>query len=236
MMPPFLRYTEDGYLVILPEDDPEGIVDAMLATNYREEFCLSPSFEPGFLARLMKAGFLVMSTRLGDDEPAQYITLPKLHLERSLLFFDKVHVKKSIRHFLPRYELRIDTDFDFILDRCVQVHDDGWLTKPLCAAIQAIRAKTGMPVRPTSFGVYRGGELKAGEFGIISGKIYTSYSGYYDEDNAGTVQMLLTARYLETVGCPFWDLGMPLPYKYELGAETVGPETFVPIFRAGGNS
>jgi Leu/Phe-tRNA-protein transferase len=181
----------------------------------------------------MKAGFLVMSTGIGEGESAEYISLPKLHLERSLLFFDKVHVKKSIRRYLSRYELRADTDFDFIMDRCVQVHGDGWLTRPLCGAIRAIRTQADAPVWPTSFGVYRDGKLRAGEFGVFSGKIYTSYSGYYDEDNAGTVQMLLTAQFLEKAGCPFWDLGMPLPYKADLGADTVGPETFVPLFRAG---
>jgi Leu/Phe-tRNA-protein transferase len=211
----------------------------MLETGYNEEFCLALDFDPLFLAGLMQAGFLIMSYKFKDkgDEAAgadtvnQYLVLPKLHLERSVLFFSDLHIKKSIRPFLSRYELRVDADFDFIMERCVQVHDDAWLTEPLRESIRRIRDYSFLPVRPLSFGLYREGRLAAGEFGILAGKVYTSYSGYYEEPNAGTVQMLLTAQYLEGQGQLFWDLGMPLSYKDELGAVTISPDFFVELFR-----
>jgi Leu/Phe-tRNA-protein transferase len=243
-------------ILISPKDDPHRIVDLMLKTGYAEEFCAAVSFDPPFIARLMDAGFLVMSASRGGG---QYILLPKLHLVRSVLFFDRLHVKKSVRRFLPRYELRFDGDFDRILDRCVAIHGDDWLTPPLVDAIRALRAKPqsgfasefrggarfghdapalsaargrgdGGPW-PVSFGVYRDGELRAGEFGVVSGPVYTSYSGYYDEDNAGTVQMILTARFLRDRGFAFFDLGMPLDYKYDLGAQDLSPRHFVELFR-----
>jgi Leu/Phe-tRNA-protein transferase len=62
--------------------------------------------------------------------------------------------------------------------------------------------------------------------------VYTSYSGYRDEDSAGTVQMLLTGRYLRDRGFAFWDLGMPLDYKDRLGAKNLSPEEFVELFRS----
>jgi hypothetical protein len=234
----------------------------MLAADYDEEFCLALEFDPVFIAALMKAGFLVMSTDLRsealDDEPAdvipQYILLPKLHLVRSALLFPELHIKRSLRPRLSRYELRVDgipaselkdmedlfvlgpgaaSDFEYILERCVEVHDDAWLTAPLRHAIREIRALPWLPVRPLSFGVYRDGILRAGEFGILAGRVYTSYSGYYDEDNAGSVQMVLTAKYLESLGAPFWDLGMPLEYKDDLGARNMDPRQFVELFRSG---
>jgi Leu/Phe-tRNA-protein transferase len=115
----------------------------------------------------------------------------------------------------------------------VAVHDDDWLTAPLRKVLREIRARPWLPVRPLSFGVYRDGALRAGEFGVLAGKVYTSYSGYYDEDNAGSVQMILTAKYLEKLGAPFWDLGMPLDYKTGLGAQNLDPFQFVQLFRRG---
>jgi Leu/Phe-tRNA-protein transferase len=227
----YLRYTPQGMIYIAPEDDPVRIVDLMLQTDYAEEFCAALDFDPPFIARLMAAGFLVMS----GDFDGFHVLLPKLHLVRSALFFERLHVKKSIRPFLPRYELRFDTDFDAILDRCVAVHGGDWLTPPLVEAIRQIRAgspaRQGRGPRPVSFGVYRNGTLRAGEFGIVSGRVYTSYSGYYDEDNAGTVQMILTARFLRDGGFDFFDLGMPLAYKYDLGAQDISPRRFVELFR-----
>ena len=242
----YLRYTETGFLVILPEDDPHLIVDAMLKTDYSEEFCVSPDFDPDFIARLMGAGFLVMSTKLHEEENEEdnndYILLPKLHLVRSALFFENLHIKKSVKRFLNRYELRIDADFHYILDRCIKVHGDDWLTPPLVDAIKTVR-ETGnhlaqpaagayAAVKPMSFSLYRNGKLVAGEFGIKTGRVYTSYSGYYDESNAGTVQLILTCRYLQENGYAFFDLGMPLDYKTDLGAVNISPEEFVALFRA----
>ena len=228
----WLRYTSAGYLVILPQDDPRRIVDAMLETGYSEEFCVSPDFDPVFIARLMEAGFLVMSSRLAGSETEEFILLPKLHLVRSVLFFENLRIKKSVKRYLGRYELRANAGFDYIFDRCIEVHGDGWLTGPLAAAIKVIREKEIGSVRPVSFALYRNGKLVAGEFGIQTGRVYTSYSGYYDESNAGTVQLILTARYLQEHGYAFFDLGMPMDYKTGLGAVNISPEEFTALFRS----
>jgi Leu/Phe-tRNA-protein transferase len=232
----FLCYTTSGFLIIRPQDDPRWIVNAMLETGYNEEFCVSLSFEPAFIARLMKAGFLVMSAKLADPEDTeisddQFILLPKLHLSRSVLFFDNLHIKKSIKRHLGNYELCYNTDFDRIIDRCVKAHGDDWLTPPLVAAIKNIKQNNLYGVQPASFALYKNGELVAGEFGITAGGVYTSYSGYYDENNAGTIQLIGTVRYLEEHGFSFFDLGMPLEYKTSLGAQDLTPQEFVTLFR-----
>jgi Leu/Phe-tRNA-protein transferase len=247
-----LHFTETGFLVILPRDNPRLIVDAMLETGYDKEFCLSLDFSPDFIARLMAAGFLVMSTKFDDaaDEDhaeedaaasaesaapvpdARYILLPKLHLTRSALFFDNLHIKKSIKRLLNRYELRYDADFDFIVNRCQEIHGDDWLTGPLVAAIRDIRRNGLHRAYPASFALYRNDKLVAGEFGVKVGNVYTSYSGYYDESDAGTVQLILAARWLRENGFAFLDLGMPMDYKTDLGAVDISPEDFVALFRA----
>jgi Leu/Phe-tRNA-protein transferase len=219
---------KSGHLFINSDDNPEEILDAIIALKYDKEFCVSLNFDPAFIARLMKAGFLIMSEKINDSE---YVVEPKHHLIRSVLFFENLHIGKTIRRFLPNYELGIDRDFEKILDNCVRIYGDGWLTPPLLDVIRTIRFDSSSPVKPTAFGVYRGGELKAGEFGIISGRVYTSYSGYHEESSAGTVQMIKTAWYLRDHGFAFWDFGMPLEYKNGLGAMDITTEEFINIFR-----
>jgi Leu/Phe-tRNA-protein transferase len=233
-----LRFTPTGYAVIFPQDDLGTTVDALLYINYAEEFCLASDFEPAFIANLMAAGFLVMSTEIDaepskteEDKTPHYLLLPKLHLIRSILFFEDLHVKRSLKPLLSRYELRVDRNFEVIMNRCVEIHGDDWLTAPLRESICLIRGLENPTVRPVSFGVYRNGELKAGEFGVVAGRVYTSYSGYYEEDNAGTVQIVLMTRYLRNRGFAFLDLGMPLEYKDALGARNVEPRCFVELFR-----
>jgi Leu/Phe-tRNA-protein transferase len=88
-----------------------------------------------------------------------------------------------------------------------------------------------------SFGLYREGRLVAGEFGVVVGRVYTSYSGYRDEDSAGTVQLVLTGRLLRDSGFAYWDLGMILPYKKRLGARNLSRRRFLDLFfKAQGSS
>jgi Leu/Phe-tRNA-protein transferase len=230
-----IRYTPSGHIFISPRDDPDSIVEAALETAYREEFFLALDFSPPFMARLMDAGFLVMSmeTESGGGQGAPFLLLPKLHLERSVLFFPNLHAGKTLRRLLPRYELRVDADFEPILERCAEKHGEDWLSPPLLEGLRFLHGAARQKSRPCSFALYREGIRRAGEFGVISGGVYTSYSGYYDESSAGMVQMVLTARYLRDAGFAFWDLGMPLEYKARLGALTVDRLRFVELFRQG---
>jgi Leu/Phe-tRNA-protein transferase len=225
-----LRYLPSNHVFIDPADDCDKLVDALLEADYCEDFCLAQDFEEDFLAHLMESGFLVMSAAF-PPEPS-YILLPKLHLERSVLLFPELRIKKSIRRFLPLYELCIDCDFDFILDKCIQTHGGDWLTPPLVGLIKDMRQRKDIRAKPVSFAVCRNGEIKAGEIGVAVGRVYTSYSGYYEEDNAGTAQIILMAQWLEKTGFDFLDLGMPLDYKTALGARNIEPGRFVELFRA----
>jgi Leu/Phe-tRNA-protein transferase len=225
-----LRYTPSGLILIAPYDDPDAVLDAIVQTGYKEEFCLALSFEKSFIAGLMEAGFLIMSEYV-DPGRTHAVIEPMHHLTRSVLFLDRVHEGKTIQRFLPRYEFAFDRDFDRIIDRCAEVYGEGWLTKPLINAIRSVKALGKKELTPAAFSVYRGGELKAGEFGVIAGRVYTSYSGYHDENNAGKAQMVLTARWLKERGFAFWDLGMPLPYKDRLGAKNVSLKKFLRLFR-----
>ncbi|MDR0732027.1 MAG: leucyl-tRNA--protein transferase [Treponema sp.] len=254
-----LKFTNSGHIFIDKNDDPFVIALMLDLISYGEEFCLALDFSPPFIARLMAAGFLVMSIVPEDDPPGDVVLLPEMHLERSVLFFDELHERRSVKRLIPRYELRVDglgpetgpgTDpgtgpyrgpgrgddgpflFDTVLERCAQVHGEDWLTPALRRGFHALR-KAQTPdsgPRMAAFGLYREGRLVAGEFGVAAGKVYTSYSGYKDENSAGTVQLILTGRLLRDWGFAFWDLGMVLPYKEELGARILGRREFLDRF------
>ena len=207
---------------------------ALEDTKYDEDFCLAIDFAPRFIAELMAAGFLVMSCETKEEETEQnknIILIPRHHLVRSCLFFPELHIKKSIKPHLELYEIYFDRDFDRIFDRCIAIHGEDWLTAPLVNAIKEIRNTPYMPVKPVSFALYQKDKLLAGEIGIVSGRVYTSYSGYYDEANAGTVQMIQSSQYLQNNGFAFWDLGMPLDYKLTLGAREISRGEFLDLFQ-----
>lgn len=229
----YIDITRSGHIIIREDAPCDAVIDFILNSGYSEEFILSRSFEPFHLADLMVAGFLIMSFRI--EESGEYVLMPKHHITRSVLFFENLHIGRTVKRLLERYELRFDKDYDSIVEKCAAVHGDDWLTEPLRDALRGIRAAARLGARPVSFGLYRNGVLCAGEFGVVVGRVYTSYSGYYSESSAGRVQLILTARYLEKNNFAFWDLGMPLDYKYTIGAHDVPTGEFVRIFRASRN-
>jgi leucyl/phenylalanyl-tRNA--protein transferase len=240
-----------------PNTDTDFLLDSMLKSDYPHDLCAAFSFNPAFIARLMYSGFFIMSTDVfnGKERPAKppgmpadsdweaadavwgYLLLARHHHIRNVLFFDDLHISRSavrlLRNAGDSFELRADACYDEIAERCVAKHGADWLTPPLLEAMRNIRDDPSAPVRPTSFALFRDGELCAGDLGVKVGAVYTSYSGYHDGNSTGTVQMILTAEYLRDAGFAFWDLGMPLPYKYTLGATDIGIDHFTRIFREG---
>jgi Leu/Phe-tRNA-protein transferase len=256
-----LKFTDSGHIFIEPSDDPWAIASILDLIAYQEEFCLALDFSPPFIARLMAAGFLVMSEIPDDEEGGRAILIPEMHLKRSVLFFDELHESRTVKRLIPRYELRAEgldgepapetgdgSLFRVVLERCAQVHGEGWLTPALRRSFHALSraqsGETGDPLREdpsgspgqersrmAAFGLYREGRLVAGEFGVVAGRVYTSYSGYKEEDSAGTVQLVLAGRRLRDSDFAFWDLGMVLPYKERLGARVMDRGEFLDRFR-----
>ena len=76
------------------------------------------------------------------------------------------------------------------------------------------------------------GQLVAGEFGSVAGCSYTSFSGFYEVDGTGAVQMAMTAACLEAAGFAWWDMGQEHAYKRQHGASMIPRAAFLAEFRA----
>jgi len=235
-----MKLSSTGHVILELGDDTDTVVDRLIENDYPDDFCLCPDLDTGFVSGMMASGFLVMSTRMLEAGVGfRTLFLPKSHRQRLILRPEEVHEARSIRRLIGRYELRPYADFDAILRECVQTHGDDWLTPELCSILANLHDATTLDTKtavleasPVSFALYRGGALVAGEFGIKVGSAYTSYSGFRLEDSAGTVQLVLTGRFLKESGYSLWDLGMPMAYKERLGARMVERAEFTSLFRA----
>jgi Leu/Phe-tRNA-protein transferase len=185
-----------------------------------------------FTRGLMLEGFYVS---IHGDSRNPVIIKPVIPSNRGVLFFDRLHTGKTIRRHLARfggrYRLCFDTDFDAVMKRCVEIHGDAVLTPDFQRYFKELK-NGGGPVLPVSFSLYKDGKLAAGDIGVQIGRVYTSYSGYHEEPSAGTVQIILTARYLEEKGFAFWDFGPSdeFPYKTRLGAKVLSHGEYKAIF------
>ena len=191
------------------------------------EFCASLRIDSEMVAKVCRFGFLPMS----EDFSGHELLLVKVHEDRCLLDPEELHVSKSTRRRSRGLELAIDHEFDGCLDAIVAHHPQRWLTDRLCESIRTLHRAPRHGVAMHSVEVYDGARLVAGEIGYTCGAVYTSLSGFHRVSGTGAVQLATLGVILRDAGFVFWDLGMVIEYKLELGARVFGRHEFLELYR-----
>lgn len=169
-----------------------------------------------------------------------------------------LHTSRNVRRRARRYRVTVDADFDGVVRGCRARHGEAWLYPRIVEAFRRIHdagrdggpgveavvvsrrdgAATGRrAVRLHSTELRReeddDGEttIVAGELGYTVGDVYTSLTGFSDEDGAGSAQLAATGAILRRRGFRLWDLGMWLDYKERLGARLTPRAEFVEEIR-----
>lgn len=218
-----------GGLILVEHVDQLPLVSRVLHER-GGEFCATFSMAPSMVAACCRLGYLPMA----HHETETPLLLIKCHEERMVLRFSELHIGRSVRRRMRkhRWVLAVDRDFARVLRDIQKVHEPSWFTPSLCAVFQMMHDNPPDGVSLHSVELYReDGALAAAEIGYRCGAVYTSLSGYYLVDGAGAVQTAALALVLENRGFAFWDLGMDVPYKRDLGARGVERFTFLQEYR-----
>mmetsp|Transcript_835 Transcript_835/g.3059 ORF Transcript_835/g.3059 Transcript_835/m.3059 type:complete len:291 (-) Transcript_835:172-1044(-) len=166
------------------------------------------------------------------------VLLGKLHSERCVIhdWADLRRIEKGHRKRAKKYSITVDTDFEGVLDKCVETHGRGWLSKSLTRAwTECFRGNGELPLREPKFHSFElwneRDELVAGEVGIQVGSCYTSLSGFRTESGSGSVQLYGTAMILKKQNFRMWDLGQFMEYKTDqLGCSLLPRTKFLEFF------
>jgi len=186
----------------------------------------SDDWSENFYIELAKAGFITTT----HDTKNELILLPELQYEYAVLDFKDLHISKKVQKLInsKKYELKINSKFDEVLDNFSKKHKYNWLKGEYTELLKRLyintKSKKDFEVISIELICKESKELLAGEVGYIIGNTYTSLSGFSSDEkihnNTGTLQMVLLAKYLEEKGFAFWNLGHPhMEYKKRLGCK-----------------
>lgn len=198
-----------------------------------QEFVAYHGMDADTLSRVCRFGCIPMGYGIGQIE----FLLIKSHNQRSVLQFGDLHIPSRLHRRARDLGIVVDHDFRRCLSTAVSFHPENerWLTEHLTTTLIELHQRSINGVSLHSVEIYSltDGDLNdliAGEIGYRCGGVYTSLTGFYLRSGAGTVQLVSLARLLERSGFLFWDLGMDVPYKRNLGARLFPRKQFLSLY------
>lgn len=170
-------------------------------------------------------GAFPMDDRTADDIEF-YVSDP-----RAILPLDTFRVPRTVARRVRHggFELRLDTAFDTVVERCGGFRAGGeWLT-PRLADLYADLHEAGYA---HSVEAWQGGELAGGLFGVALGGLFTSESMFHDLPDGGNAALVLAHHHLTARGFVLWDIQMSTDHTRRFGVRDVAHEDYVVMLRA----
>jgi leucyl/phenylalanyl-tRNA--protein transferase len=148
---------------------------------------------------------------------------------RAVLFFDDLHVGRSLRREQKRSALRftIDADFERVIRSCAGIerpeHEGTWILPGIIDAYTDLhRAGVAHSVE-----VWEGDGLVGGIYGVDAGGVFTGESMFHRRPNASKLALLFLIDHLRERGSSLLDCQVMTPHMESLGAREIPRSQFL---------
>ncbi|MFL6332743.1 MAG: leucyl/phenylalanyl-tRNA--protein transferase [Pyrinomonadaceae bacterium] len=162
-----------------------------------------------------------------DGYPLLWFSPP----ERGVLFFEELHVPRSLARERRRTRLTfsIDRAFERVICACAEVeraHEAGtwiksWMIRGYCEFHRLGRAH--------SVEAWEEGELVGGLYGVDAGGAFAGESMFHLRPNASKLALLFLVEHLRARGLDWLDIQVMTPHMEALGARLVPREEFLQL-------
>lgn len=148
---------------------------------------------------------------------------------RLILHLDDFKLRKSLQKRMKHFDVRFDTAFEEVLNRCSSVYRPGqegtWLQPELIEAMTALHALG----RAHSVEAYYEGELVGGLYGVTVGRVFCGESMFAAKSDASKVAFAVLVEKLKEWGYAFIDAQVPTDHLKSLGAIEVYRDYFLKL-------
>lgn len=164
-----------------PDDDGDDGGDGEDATSYdgSDLVAVGADLEPGTLLAAYRSGLFPMpeGRSVGWWSPAR----------RGVLRLDELRVSRSLRRSARRFEIRVDTAFEEVLDACADPRrPHGWIDRRIKRAYTELH-RLGWA---HSVEAWREGRLAGGLYGVALGGLFAGESMFHRETDASKVALV----------------------------------------------
>lgn len=146
---------------------------------------------------------------------------------RLVLFFDDMKISKSLQKSLNKYEVRFDTNFEAVIQKCREIRvksgENTWILEEVIEKYVEIH-KLGFAM---SAETYFEGELVGGLYGILMGKVFCGESMFALKSDASKVALVRLSQKLQKEGYNFIDCQIPSEHLKSMGAREISRDEFL---------
>lgn len=150
---------------------------------------------------------------------------------RAVVFFDELHVGRSLRRTQRRaaFTFTIDRDFRAVIHACAAAErpEQGgtWIGPDIIAAYTQLYEKGNAH----SVEVWNEGELAGGVYGVDSGGVFTGESMFHRAADASKLGLLFLIEHLRSRGAALLDCQVMTPHMRALGAREIPRAKFLDL-------
>jgi leucyl/phenylalanyl-tRNA--protein transferase len=156
---------------------------------------------------------------------------------RAVIPLDRLHVSRSLRRSRRRFEIRVDTAFDAVIQACADPsRPHGWISPQMRAAYMRLH-DLGW-VHSVEAWDRDGGELAGGLYGVAIGGLFAGESMFHRRTDASKVALVALVDLLRdgpvergTPIHPLLDVQWMTSHLAQLGAVEVGRGEYLELVR-----
>ena len=148
--------------------------------------------------------------------------------ERGVLFFNKLHISKSLQKFLKKcpWTITWDKDFAAVIKNCAQVPRPNqagtWINEDLIQSYIKFH-RLGYA---HSIEVWENDQLIGGVYGVFVKNVFSAESMFYLKSNASKVAVYYLIEKLKSFGVEWMDVQMVTNITEQLGAEYISHKEY----------
>jgi leucyl/phenylalanyl-tRNA--protein transferase len=167
--------------------------------------------EPGTLLHAYRSGLFPMPISDAQRELLVWWSPDP----RAVLPLDGVHVSRSLRRSLGRYEVTFDTAFDDVIAACADPERTGrWITPEIVGAYCRLH-ELGWAHSVEAW--TPDGRLAGGLYGVATGQLFAGESMFHHETDASKVALVRLVERLRSGGATLLDVQWSTPHLASLG-------------------
>jgi leucyl/phenylalanyl-tRNA---protein transferase len=184
---------------------------------------IGADLEPGTLLAAYRSGLFPMPIDRGR-RLAWWSPDP-----RGVLPLDGFHVSRSLERSIGRYQIRVDTAFDAVVEGCASPdREGGWITPEIRRAYLRLH-QLGWAHSVEAWNTEN--QLAGGVYGVGIGGFFAGESMFHSERDASKVALASLVSLLRERGASLLDVQWTTPHLVSLGAIDIDRSTYLDRLR-----